>query len=202
MKSSLLNTIIKLSFLTLLTLTLCACSIFNVNSTKQETQTTQAPQKQEYSQEAKDSFALAYALWETEDNCSDPEQAIALLNKVIQLEPNYAEAYLWRGLALSELTKWEEAFDDITKAIRLDPSAMNYAYRGLVSMHSGNTIGAQRDLDESIRINPHQHRAYNFRGTLNVLLEKVEAACEDFNKACLNGDCGGLNLAKEAGHCL
>ncbi len=152
--------------------------------------------------EAEAAFTLAHVLWRNSDICSDPEQAIMLLNKAIRLEPDYADAYLRRGLAKSDRRDWEGAFDDLTRAIRLKPTAEAYAFRGLVSMRGGNALGARKDYDRSLDIDKRQHRAWNFRAALNLLEGQREAACRDFNKGCDNGDCVGLESAVKFGECL
>lgn len=188
----------SLAFLGLVLFSSSGCSLFSGPEHK-----TVDPRgySGKYDTEAEKHFTMAHSTWGKRDTSSDPEKAITLLSEAIKLEPNYAEAYLWRGMAKSELGKWDDAFDDITKSIRLNPLAGSYAYRGLVSMRGGNAIGARKDFDESIDMDSSQHRAYNFRGALELLLNDNEAACKDFSRGCSNGDCTGLESAKEAGYC-
>ncbi len=152
--------------------------------------------------EAEAAFGRARVLWNQQDVCSDPALALELLDKAIRLEPAYAEAYLWRGLARSDLRDWEGAFDDLSRAIRMRPTAEAYAFRGLVSMRGGNYLGARKDLDKSLDLDKRQHRAWNFRGTLNRLEGRWQAACDDFAEGCDYGDCIGLETARELGECL
>ncbi|SBW09104.1 Tetratricopeptide repeat family protein [uncultured delta proteobacterium] len=151
--------------------------------------------------EAEASFARAHVLWDKRDVCSDPPLAVGLLDKAIALEPGYAEAYLRRGLAKSDMKDWDGAFDDLTKAIRLNPSAEAFAFRGLVSMRGGNHMGARKDFDRSLAITKRQHRAWNFRGALNRLEGFQEAACADFAEGCDYGDCIGLETSIKMGEC-
>ncbi|MDL2272441.1 tetratricopeptide repeat protein [Desulfovibrio sp. OttesenSCG-928-I05] len=151
--------------------------------------------------EAETAFARAHVLWRDSEVCSDPALAVELLDKAIALEPEYAQAYMRRGLAKSTQRDWEGAFDDLTRALRLDPSAENYAYRGLISMRGGNALGARKDLDRSIALDSDQHKAWNFRAALDLLEGKNEAACSDFKEGCSNGDCVGLESARNAGIC-
>ncbi len=151
--------------------------------------------------EAEASFALAHVLWRNSDICSDPRQAIDLLDKAIRLEPGYADAYLRRGLAKSDLRDWDGAFDDLSRAIRLKPTAEAYAYRGLISMRGGNALGARKDYERSLAMNPRQHRAWNFRAALSLLEGNREDACRDFARGCDNGDCVGLESAVSHGEC-
>lgn len=151
--------------------------------------------------EAEASFGRARVLWDKNNVCSDPQLAVTLLTKAVTLEPKYAEAYLRRGLAKSDLRDWDGAFDDITTAVRLQPTAEAYAYRGLVSMRGGNYLGARKDMNRSLDIRSRQHLAWNFRGALNLLEGKLKEACDDFDEGCSYGDCTGLESARAAGEC-
>lgn len=151
--------------------------------------------------EAESAFARAHILWNQNDVCSDPLLAEEFLSKAIRLEPHYAEAYLRRGLARGQLRDWDNAFDDLSRAIRLNPTAEAYAFRGLVSFRGGNYLGARKDLDRSLEMTKRQHRAWNFRGALNRAEGYLDAACEDFHEGCDYGDCVGLESAIERGEC-
>jgi serine/threonine-protein kinase len=65
-------------------------------------------------------------------------------NRALELNPNYAEAHLWRGLLLSSLGRHEEAFAEIRRAMELDPMSLeaNSAY--------GGALFFARRYDESI----------------------------------------------------
>ena len=59
------------------------------------------------------------------------EEALAELDKAIELDPNLAEAYNNRGRAYSELGQYEQALTEYNKAIRLNPNnAVAYYNRG------------------------------------------------------------------------
>lgn len=127
---------------------------------------------------------------------TDPEKAASLLDKALSLEPAYAEAYAWRGLARSELGLREEAFDDLTRAIRLDPQPEIYAFRALASIRAGQTQAARRDLDYALKLSPSCTTAYNFFGLLALKENEASEACLSFNKSCSNGDCSFLEAAR------
>ena len=159
--------------------------------------------------EAETAFAQARVLWKRAlssvsavERCSDPEKAIALLNKAISLEPNYAEAYIRRGLAKSEMGQKEEAFDDLTKGIRLKPTAEAYAYRALVSIRAKQVRAAQRDLEYSLKKDPKQNLAYNINGVLALMLDSKPEACAQFQQGCSNGDCSFIEAAKKDKICF
>ena len=72
--------------------------------------------------QAEQLFAKAHVLWKGE-TCTDPEKALEYLDEALKIEPDYPQALIRRGLALSQLGYADDAFDDLTKAIRLEPSA-------------------------------------------------------------------------------
>ena len=67
--------------------------------------------------QAEQLFAKAHVLWKGE-TCTDPEKALEYLDEALKIEPDYPQALIRRGLALSQLGYADDAFDDLTKAIR------------------------------------------------------------------------------------
>ncbi|WMW66737.1 hypothetical protein [Nitratidesulfovibrio liaohensis] len=153
------------------------------------------------SPEAEKYFAMAHVLWKGGETCTEPEKAVAYLNKAIDLQPDYWQAFARRGLAYSEMGLWDEAFDDLTRAVRQHPSAENYAWRGLVAFRMGNQLGARKDLTRSLELDSAQHRAWNYRAAVELAEDQIAAACADFAKGCSNGDCTGMESAKREGIC-
>lgn len=159
--------------------------------------------------EAEMAFSQAHVLWKSSqafqtrspETCSDPVSAIALLDKAISLAPSFAEAYIRRGLAKSDLGEFESAFDDATTGIRLAPTSEHYAHRGLISARAGNYGAARKDLDYSLELNSSRHTAWTFRGVVGLMEGDMAAACGDFEKACSRGDCSQLEAAQKDGTC-
>lgn len=161
-----------------------------------------------YPPEAEMAFAKARVLWKRNSTstslgevCSDPESAVAFLDKAISLAPEYAEAYIRRGLAKSDLGQNEQAFDDITAGIRLSPTAEAYAYRGLVLLRGNNTKAARKDLEYSLELNSSQHLARNYLGVLALSENNEREACKAFQNGCDQGDCSFLESAKKEKIC-
>jgi tetratricopeptide (TPR) repeat protein len=160
------------------------------------------------SPEAETAYSRARVLWRSfpassagTEVCSDPVQAIALLDKAILLEPEYADAYLRRGLARSDLGDFSAAFDDATTAIRLYPTPELYAYRALISMRAGHYAGARKDLDYSLEKDSSRHLAWTFLGVLDLLEGNPLDACRHFARACSAGDCSRLEAARRESLC-
>ena len=145
-------------------------------------------------------FAKAHALWKG-DSCAEPQEAVRMLHEVIAEDPDFAAAWAYRGLAYSELGQREEAFDDLTKAIRLDPKAEYYAARGLASLRGGLLSAARRDLDYSLKKDPKQYRSWNVLGEVALREGDSAQACRYYAKGCSNGNCEPLQQARKAGQC-
>lgn len=119
--------------------------------------------------EAQKLYAKARVMWDFDEKCSDPELAMELLEVVIALEPEYADAYMRRALAASELGDWDSAFDDSSRAIRMDAKPDNYALRSLIFMREGNYRGARKDLERAIKLSPKNSRARVYLKNLDAL---------------------------------
>ena len=141
-----------------------------------------------------------HVLWKGE-TCTDPEKALEYLDEALKIEPDYPQALIRRGLALSQLGYADDAFDDLTKAIRLEPSAEAYLSRGICLLQQGNTAGARKDLEEALRRDDRSYRVWNILGAVSLKEGKEQEACEAFEKACSSGDCAGIEAARREKIC-
>ena len=98
---------------------------------------------------ARELFEQARSEWDEHDVCRQPSAAVAWLDAALEVQPDYVDALIWRGRALSESGYLEDAFDDFTRAIRLQASSLAYAERGLVGLRLGNVRGAERDMERA-----------------------------------------------------
>ena len=76
-------------------------------------------------------------------------EAINLFTSAIELDPNYADAYLHRGMAsrIHEISATGDAIADFTKVIELDPkNAEAYYQRGLVNDYAIYNEAAKSDM--------------------------------------------------------
>jgi len=152
---------------------------------------------------AQDADALvraARSLWE-EDRCKDPQTALAMLDAAAELEPAHKEAFLWRGRVLGDMGYLEDSFDDLTRAIRLKPSALAYACRALTGMRLGNMEGADQDLAQALSLDPHEPHALVYRAARFFLTGDDAQACSDLGRACLHGLCHARQKAEAEGLC-
>ena len=129
-------------------------------------------------------FYKANSLWDGKKH-TDPKKAIEYLNNAIKLQPDYADAYVNRGIAYSNLGQYQRAIQDYNEAIRLKPDyAMAYYNRGLAyGRDLGQHQRAIEDFNEAIRLKPDYAPAYNNRGLAYSYLKQYQRAIEDFNEA-------------------
>ena len=113
------------------------------------------------------------------------------------------EAYIKQGVANIELEKYNQAIEDFSQAIGLDPNNAEYYYkRGITYGNLNQHQRAIEDFNEAIRLNPKYAEAYSNRGFVYMVkLENKKKACSDWKRACELGDCINLNLAIKKGVC-
>ena len=125
-------------------------------------------------------FSVGYLYGETDRK----EDSLSAYNKAIHLKPDFAEAYVNRGIVKSELGQHEAAIDDCNEAIRLKPDeAEAYYNRGIVKSELGQHEAAIDDYNEAIRLKSDYAEAYNNRGFTKSELGQHEAAIDDYNEA-------------------
>jgi tetratricopeptide (TPR) repeat protein len=96
-----------------------------------------------------------------------PREAIRDLDKAIELKPDYAEAYAWRGVAKDELNKDNEkdkkkdSLNDFEKAISLNCTnspdiGLAYFFRGIDKLFRvfSKRESGYADLDKAVALNP------------------------------------------------
>ena len=95
-----------------------------------------------------------------------------------------AQDYFRRAFKNDDLGKYEEAIEDLNKAIELKPD-YTYAYnnRGFAYNNLGQYNRAIEDLDKAIELDPDNTYAYNNRGFAYNNLGQYNRAIEDYDKA-------------------
>jgi tetratricopeptide (TPR) repeat protein len=79
------------------------------------------------------------------------------LDRVIELQPSFAEAYFNRANVLVKLNDYKSAIVDYTAAISLnDRFAEAYYNRGLAKIYTGNTEGGVADLSKAGELGMYQ----------------------------------------------
>jgi tetratricopeptide (TPR) repeat protein len=114
----------------------------------------------------------------------DPRGAILDHSQAIELNPNYANAYSFRGNAKSRLGDNLGAISDHDRAIKIDGNnSINYYNRGIAKYKAGDKQGAIEDFDRAIAIDPEYAAAYYNRGTNKADLKDFQGAIADYDLA-------------------
>ena len=110
--------------------------------------------------------------------------------KVIELQPDYAEAYYNLGITLQKLNKLNEAEVNFKKAIKLKPDYANaYFNLGIILFTFGNFEEAETNFKKTLSLKTDFIRAHNNLGITLQKLHKYEESEVSFKKAItLNPD--------------
>jgi len=111
------------------------------------------------------------------------DQAMRHFDRAIQIWPEYADAYLNRGLAEHGASHRTEALADFDRALTLDPSLTRaYNARGQIYLESGDVQQTIRDCSKSLAVSPSVD-AYYQRGEAYEKLGEHQKAIADFDSA-------------------
>lgn len=115
----------------------------------------------------------------------DPQEKIVFYNKAIELNPNYAEAYNYRGLAYNDKKYYEMALSDYNKAIAFNPNYANsYNNRGnYYAMVKKEYDRALQEYNKAITLSPKDALTYSNRGFAYDRKNDPENALKDYIKA-------------------
>lgn len=196
------------AYVILLAASLCAsgCGLLGGNGPERDAESQAKPAAAAEPAPVADTPALAAArgLWKGAQ-CTDARKADTQLTSLLASREGQAdvqaEALALRGLARSELGQKEEAFEDLTAAVRHRPIARNYAWRALALWRNGNARGAQVDAQYALRKDKAQPVAHMVLGMAALQAGDTAAACPELRLACEGGECFGLNDAQKAGKC-
>ena len=124
-------------------------------------------------------------LWNPKDKkWTNPKKAIELLNKAIELDPDYAKAYWTRGHIYYDLKQHDRAIQDHDKAIELNPKDYegSYASRGDRYMSREQYVKAIQSYDKYLELSPKCEWSYMRRGEAYAYLKQYIKAIQDFDK--------------------
>ncbi|MCB1152333.1 tetratricopeptide repeat protein [bacterium] len=112
------------------------------------------------------------------------EEAEKFASKAVAIEPS-GELYYARGAVRMTLGKFDDALQDLTAAIGLDPQNGDYyVSRGEVSLRKGDVDAAKKDYARAIELDPNNANAYLGRGGLALLVGDFQTARSDLDR-CL-----------------
>jgi tetratricopeptide (TPR) repeat protein len=112
------------------------------------------------------------------------KEAIGKFNEALGLEPNYALAYLNRGVSHMHLGDMRQAIEDFTQSIRLDPAGVEaYQNRGMVYWTARDYRAAAGDFEQAINIAPAYPFAYVGRALIHAAYGAHQSAIADCDRA-------------------
>src|SRR5262245_57505145 len=111
-------------------------------------------------------------------------EAIGYFTEAIRLNPQYQNAYIYRGVAKYNLGDKRGAIEDYSRAIELNPKdAVAYNNRGVAMSDLGDKQAAIADLNKSIELDPKSSAAYHSRGAAKSDLGDKQGAVADLSRA-------------------
>ena len=146
-------------------------------ATEQKVAAETAPEVREEELTAQQWFERGFA-------ATNPEEEIRFYTEAIRLNPNYANAFMNRGVAWYDRGDLEGALQDYEDAIRLAPDyAKAYFNRGIARGAKGDLEGALQDYEQAIRLTPDYAKAFNNRGNALMAKGDLEEALQDYDEA-------------------
>jgi serine/threonine protein kinase/Tfp pilus assembly protein PilF len=124
--------------------------------------------------------------WYFYNACDMRERAIEELDRVIELAPNWADAYQRRAYDRAKLYGYDErTITDLDRAIELAPNwGEAYRLRGMAYNRLGHFDRALADYDRFVELQPENGAAYTNRAAGALMpLGRVEQAIRDYDRA-------------------
>lgn len=114
----------------------------------------------------------------------DYEKAFADLNKSVEVDPNYPNAYVNRGNVYSMREQYDKAIADYDRALELRPTYYDaLTNRAITNALLGNFDKSLADYDRALKIQPNNGQVYFNRGYTHFQMRNWDASYADYNKA-------------------
>jgi len=112
------------------------------------------------------------------------DRSIAVLEAILAVHPDYADAYNSLGVAYSRLGRHDEARAAFARVLQLDPtSATAYENLGVDQLGAGNLAGAAADLARALEIDPRLARAHNALAAVYLRQRREADAIAEWRRA-------------------
>ena len=110
-------------------------------------------------------------------------RAIEDFGEAIKKEPSRPEFYVRRGEACRDFGRLDQAVDDLTKAIELDPDASYYRRRGSCYRDLEQFENALTDYARAIELKPDYATAWNSKGVTYEKMGRLDDAAQSYTRA-------------------
>ena len=100
---------------------------------------------------------------------------------VIELEPSKLDAYCLKAICESKLEKYEQAFQDLDKAIYIAPDY--YQNKAELYFQLKNWGNALESINKALQINPNNGHSFHIRGEIYFNTGEMDKCVKDYDKA-------------------
>jgi len=111
------------------------------------------------------------------------DDALGACNRILEMEPNYAAAYLYRGLSYVQKRRWQEALADLENAKRLDDSPLSAAMVGEAYALAGDKTRARQILSEMQLLAKREHVSPLYPAIVHTGLGEKDLAFSELDGA-------------------
>ena len=111
------------------------------------------------------------------------DEAVAALQRAAVENPGDARIFSRLGSAWFRKDQPDQAVEAFSKAIALEPAAVDHVTRGRACLELGQYEDAQRDFSQAIQLDPQYAAAYFYRADGLLRQERLEEAVTDFSKS-------------------
>ena len=115
----------------------------------------------------------------------DYSRALTEFNKAIEINPNHATAYVYRGSANHNLNRLELAMTDYKKSLEIDPNHIYASFTNtniaLIYMTRNDHENAEIFADRALAINPNNQRAIEIKSQIVTVRARTELASGRIN---------------------
>lgn len=112
------------------------------------------------------------------------DRSVEACNRAIRIDPNDADAWNNKGVALKKQAKYDEAIEAYDEAVRIDPKfAIAWNNKGLVLYYQSKYDEAIKAYDEAIRIDPKLTMAWYNKCVALKQLGKYDEAIRAYDEA-------------------
>ncbi|MGE9293717.1 MAG: tetratricopeptide repeat protein, partial [Puniceicoccales bacterium] len=130
-----------------------------------------------------DNYVAYFNRAQQADHANTPDR-LQDLNRAIELDPGYAQAYALRGELNLNAGHTAEARTDLDHAIELDASqAQAWNNRGVLRLNNGDKSGAREDFTAALERDPSLYEAHINRGLLRQQDGDRAGALADYDAA-------------------
>lgn len=133
-----------------------------------------------FADDAHDHFVCGQMAW----TLGFSDEAINEFTKAIDMNPQYAEACVYRGIARAAKGDLNDALADFDKAIEIQPGLPQaYSGRAYARQSQGDLEGALADYTRGVELKPDWAEGYGGRASIKQAKDDLDGALADYNKA-------------------